>query len=84
MECKEQTSVVVRGLLVPTNWSIDGYVTSFGLAAFGEQDYILEFPSALESYETHLRKEVEVQGVITCGAKGKKVIKINKIKLVGN
>jgi hypothetical protein len=83
MAHQSKPSVVVSGLLVPINWAADGQPSALGIAAFGEQNYILELPYELKSYMSHLRKEVKVQGVITCETRGKKLLKVNQLTIIG-
>lgn len=84
MASKTQPDVVISGLLIPINWAVDGKITRLGIAALNEKDYILELPFELESYMSHLRKEVEAHGVITREMRGKKVLKVKELRIIGS
>ncbi|KIX11751.1 hypothetical protein [Dethiosulfatarculus sandiegensis] len=82
MEPQEQALAIIRGLLIPMSWSKNGNITALGIAASDEQDYLLEFPGDSRDYLPHLRKKVEVKGVIDKQTKGKNILQVKQIKVI--
>jgi hypothetical protein len=76
------TSMTVRGIVIPADWDDAGNILSIAISGRGEKQYVVELDSVGKELKRFLRQEVEVVGVVGKGTKGWGRITIKAYELV--
>ena len=72
--------ITIRGLIIPADWDEKGTVTAVALSAFDETEYLISAEGKGEELLNYLRKEVEVDGILSKEKDGR-IIKIERYTL---
>ena len=75
---KPSEKVLIRGLVVPSEWKQDGQVVKVTIKTFDEEEYVVSGTKAFKELLIFLRKEVAVKGIVKLN-KGKKLLSMCKI-----
>jgi hypothetical protein len=67
----------IRGIIIPTAWDEHGNVTGIAISSHDENEYQVDHKGKGPELLLHIRKEVEVAGVVR-EDEGKKVVRIRK------
>jgi hypothetical protein len=67
----------IRGIIIPTAWDDQGNVTGIAISSHDENEYQVDHKGKGPELLLHIRKEVEVAGVVR-EDEGKKIVRIRK------
>lgn len=56
--------VILKGIVIPTAWDLDGNIVQFAIATGDEKEYLVENNCKIEQLKNLLRQEVVVSGSI--------------------
>jgi hypothetical protein len=73
-------TIVVKGVVVPTDWDEHGNVVTLAISSHDENEYMVDKKGKGKELLSLIRKEVEVRGVIT-EEDQKKIIRVSKYSL---
>lgn len=71
----------IRGVIIPTAWDPEGRVTSVGISANDEEEYLLEQGPLATELVGLVRQEVEVRGRVILQPDGAKHIQVESYHL---
>ena len=54
--------VILKGIVIPAAWDLDGNIVQFAIATGDEQEYLIESNRKIAQLKNLLRKEVVVSG----------------------
>jgi hypothetical protein len=67
----------IRGVVIPTAWDDQGNVTGIAISSHDENEYQVDHKGKGSELLLHIRREVEVAGVVR-EEEGKKIVRIRK------
>lgn len=70
---------IVRGIVIPAGWDLNGNIVKLAIATGDEQEYLIENHHKIEKLKNLLRQEVVVSGLIR-DMKEYKTIKVASIR----
>ena len=77
-----ESSTIVRGLLLPSEWLSDGTVTALCIHTYLEEVINIEMTASPILLMKHLRCEVVAIGLIKIDSKGRKSINITSFSIL--
>ena len=79
---EEDKQLTIRGIVVPLAWTHDGAVTSVGISAFDEREFVILSALSLGCWVALLRKEIEVVGVLAGSMNGLEAINVFDYRII--
>ena len=72
----------IRGLIVPVAWDSKGTVTEVAVAAYNEDEYLLNSNTKAEELLSLIHKEVEIIGVTTGASGNRPIIEVHEYRVL--
>ena len=77
-----ESSITIRGLLVPVDWDERGNITGTAVSTYFEEEYLIERNARGEALLSFLRQKVKVIGLVRMDECGRKVIRVEECEVI--